>query len=245
MWFLIIFFFIVDPCKDIDYAILDDPERNSNHDSDVDGYASPQCDKDYVEGDWKGGDLWYRFQEPAGTQMADSAVGAFSCGSMASGWLNGTHPTILGESVIRQVCFSWHESDCQFSTDVEIKNCGGYHLYKLKATPAGSVSPLPSCSLKYCGQCNTDRGGVKPEGRWGACYWNLCVTVLDRRPKFYGRSRRFKTYGYGYGGRSLRPFLRPKVLFVVFLVFFPKWRLKCKLLSTFYLVTRQTNADCQ
>ena len=41
--------------------------------------------------------------------------------------------------------------------------------------------------------------------------------VLDQRPKFYGRSRRFKTYGYG--GRSLRPFLRPKVLLVVFLVF--------------------------
>ena len=46
------------------------------------------------------------------------------------------------------------------------------------------------------------------------------TAVLDRRPKFYGCSRRFKTYGYGYGGRSLRPFLRPKVLFVVFLVFF-------------------------
>ena len=49
--------------------------------------------------------------------------------------------------------------------------------------------------------------------------------VLDRRPKVYGRSRRFRTYGYGYGGRSLRPFLRPKVLFVVFLGLFPKWRL--------------------
>ena len=44
------------------------------------------------------------------------------------------------------------------------------------------------------------------------------IPVLDQRPKFY--SQRFKTYGYGYGGWSLRPFLRPKVLFVVFLVFF-------------------------
>ena len=41
-------------------------------------------------------------------------------------------------------------------------------------------------------------------------------TVLDQRPKFYGRSRRFKNYGYGYGGQSLRPFIRPKVLFLVF-----------------------------
>ena len=46
----------------------------------------------------------------------------------------------------------------------------------------------------------------------------VLYAVLDRRPKFYGHSRRFSTYGYGYGGRSLRPFLRPKVLLVVFLV---------------------------
>ena len=38
--------------------------------------------------------------------------------------------------------------------------------------------------------------------------------VLDQRPKFYGRSRRFMTYGYG--GRSLRPHLLPKVLLIVF-----------------------------
>ena len=29
-------------------------------------------------------------------------------------------------------------------------------------------------------------------------FLNEPTAVLDRRPKFYGQSRRFKTYGYGY-----------------------------------------------
>ena len=45
-----------------------------------------------------------------------------------------------------------------------------------------------------------------------------CCTVLDRRLKVYGRSRRFRTYGYG--GRSLRPFLRLKVFIGSFPRFF-------------------------
>ena len=143
--------------------------RNRDYDN-ANGWASPSCDSNAVQGDWKGGDIWYRFQEPAGTQMADSVVPDYHCGTYASGWLNGTHPAFSGENVIRRVCFNWSGNSCSWNTDVEIKNCGLYYLYKLKATPAGSVSPLPSCSLKYCGQCNTDRGGVKPEGRWGACY---------------------------------------------------------------------------
>ena len=117
--------------------------RNRDHDSQANGYASPSCDSNAVKGDWKGGDIWYRFQEPAGTQMADSVVPDYHCGTYASGWLNGTHPAVLGENVIRQVCFSY-DGDCWRSTDVEIKNCGLYYLYKLKRTP--------SCSYKYCGQ---------------------------------------------------------------------------------------------
>ena len=45
-------------------------------------------------------------------------------------------------------------------------------------------------------------------------------SVLDRRLNFYGRSRRFRTYGYGYGGRSFLPFLRPKVYIGIFPRFF-------------------------
>ena len=89
-------------------------------------------------------DSWYRFEEPAGTQMADSIVPGRHCGTDATGWLNGTHPAVLGENVIRQVCFNWDGNSCWRKTNVEIKNCGGFYLYKLKDTQ--------TCSLKYCGQ---------------------------------------------------------------------------------------------
>ena len=127
------------------YTILDDARRNRNHNTKTNGYASPICDSSAVEGDWKGAAAsWYRFQEPAGTQMADSIVPKNHCGTLATGWLNGAHPAVLGENVIRQVCFNYNGNSCTWNTNVEIKNCGGFYLYKLK--------PVPKCALKYCGQ---------------------------------------------------------------------------------------------
>ena len=122
---------------------MDDPKRSRNYSS-ADGYASPSCDQNSVQGDWMGGDSWYRFQEPAGTQLASSVVPIYHCGTSATGWLNGTHPAVLGENTTQQICFHWNSDSCYWDTDVEIMNCGGYYLYKMKATPV--------CSLKYCAQ---------------------------------------------------------------------------------------------
>ena len=58
-------------------------------------------------------------------------------------------------------------------------------------------------------------------------------SVMDQKPKFYGRNQRFKTYGYG--GPSLRPILLPKVLFVVFLVFFSKMETEMQAFLCFHL----------
>ena len=66
------------------------------------------------------------------------------CGTAASAWLNGAHPTTLGENVIRTVCQSWGDNSCYASTDVEIKKCSEFYLYKLK--------DVPLCNGKYCGQ---------------------------------------------------------------------------------------------
>ena len=126
------------------YNILNDAKRNRNYNND-DGFASPKCDKSTKEDDWKGDAAsWYRFEEPAGTQMADSIVPEHRCGTWSTGWLNGAHPAVLGENVIRQVCFNYAGNSCNWNTNVEIKNCGGFYLYKLK--------PTSTCNMKYCGQ---------------------------------------------------------------------------------------------
>ena len=86
---------------------------------------------------------WYRFQLPAGNQMATSCVGRYRCGTMAPGWLNGQHPTV-GEGVVkRQVCFSWKGNCCFLKSTVQIRNCGGFYLYKFYR--------IRSCYLRYCG----------------------------------------------------------------------------------------------
>ena len=37
---------------------------------------------------------------PAGTQLSEGIVDTYHCGTSATGWLNGTHPTILGKKKI-------------------------------------------------------------------------------------------------------------------------------------------------
>ena len=143
MWFPTPFFYYVGACKDIDYALLSDPKRNRHFNE---GYTKPHCDatREYVQGDWKGDDVWYRFVEPAGSQLADSIVPPNHCGTLATGWLNGEHPQTLEENVTREVCFNFAGNSCWRRTAVEIKKCAGFFLYKFKF--------VPRCDLKYCGQ---------------------------------------------------------------------------------------------
>ena len=103
-----------------------------------------------VEGDWKGGDTWYRFGWPAGTQLADSSIPHSHCGKNAPGWLNGNHPTTVGQHITATVCFSYVDSPslainyCWMNKNVEIRKCEGFYLYKFQE--------VPGCNMKYCGQ---------------------------------------------------------------------------------------------
>ena len=57
---------------------------------------------------------WYRFQAPAGNKMPDKppSLSGKRCGTNASGYLLGGHPTKAGEVVSRKVCFSFDGRKC-------------------------------------------------------------------------------------------------------------------------------------
>ena len=67
--------------------------------------------------------------------MPTSCVAPHKCGTHATGWLNGAHPSVEEGKVTKKVCFSWRRNCCQWSINIEVLNCGGFFLYHFKGTP--------------------------------------------------------------------------------------------------------------
>ncbi|CAH3182494.1 unnamed protein product [Porites lobata] len=86
---------------------------------------------------------WFRFSGSAGTRMPTSCPPYNRCGTGATGWLNGGHPTVADGQVSRQVCFHWPSSCCHWSRNIKVRNCGSYYVYHLNGSPV--------CNGRYCG----------------------------------------------------------------------------------------------
>ncbi|KAL9961356.1 hypothetical protein ACROYT_G030277 [Oculina patagonica] len=89
---------------------------------------------------------WHRFKGGAGTRMPTSCTPKFRCGTRVTGWLNGGHPTVADGKVTRQVCFHWYSGCCQWSTNIQVKNCGSFYVYYFNGTPDNN-----RCQFRYCG----------------------------------------------------------------------------------------------
>ena len=85
---------------------------------------------------------WYRMMEPAGTKMPEQPPPRYHCGTVATGWLNGSHPSQIGERVTREVCFNWNGNKCKWKTNITVIKCSGFFIYNLIRTPG--------CNLRYC-----------------------------------------------------------------------------------------------
>lgn len=86
---------------------------------------------------------WYRFMGSAGIFMPNSCLGDAKCNTEMPGWVNGSHPSVAEGNVTRTVCFGLPRSCCSATTEIEIRNCSGFYVYKLVE--------VPSCPMRYCG----------------------------------------------------------------------------------------------
>lgn len=126
-WYVLL---LVDGCKT--YTVLSEADRAI-------GNALNNiwtCDMDLVPG-------WHRFQGAAGNRMADKCVPMKRCGTDATGFINGSHPTVDEGVVIRKACYHMAYSCCHRRNNIKVKNCGDFYVYDLQRTPG--------CSLGYCG----------------------------------------------------------------------------------------------
>jgi len=130
-----------DPCDGMEYYILDDATRSMEY-----GIEDSFCDDSgdsHISPDWKGAS-WYKIEGDAGTRIPEEVVPRLHCNTYASGWLNGRHPTTIGETVETVVCFNYYDNSCHWQIEIQIKQCLNYYLYYLKDTH--------DCYLRYCSQ---------------------------------------------------------------------------------------------
>ena len=99
------------------FGLMNRTARNENFNGRHD-----QCDYQQMSNS-----LWYRFGGQAGIKIATSCVGHGNCGTAASGWMLGSHPTFSEGKVNRTVCYrSWYNNCCWQSNSIEVLNCGNY-----------------------------------------------------------------------------------------------------------------------
>uniref|UniRef100_A0A8C2CEC0 Uncharacterized protein n=1 Tax=Cyprinus carpio TaxID=7962 RepID=A0A8C2CEC0_CYPCA len=122
-----------DPCYN--YTVLDDPWRATNN-----TYASVRnCDRSVI---WSG---WYRlFINRVSTQIPDTCVAQYSCGTDVTLWIPEGHPKVTDGVVTRDVCGHAVNYCCYYgSFPIKVKACpGNYYIYEL-------VSPTV-CNAVYC-----------------------------------------------------------------------------------------------
>ena len=107
------------------------------------GELGPYCDDSSINTspNWTGPG-WYKMDEAIGTQIPEEVVVPYKCGTYVTGYLNGTHPSTVGELKDVNVCFNWNSDLCWQNNMIQVANCGNFYLYNL-------VTP-PTCNLRYC-----------------------------------------------------------------------------------------------
>jgi len=133
----------------LSYKTLNEDDRAVDYFS----YHTMKCDANLPQ-------VWYRFTGRAGTVMPTQCVPKMHCGTLSPGWLNGKHPTMDEGMVERMICFTKDDDCCFWYSQVLVRNCSDFIVYRFGQFPAAQHS----CSLRYCGAgragCKDKNGNV-------------------------------------------------------------------------------------
>ncbi|XP_078055451.1 uncharacterized protein LOC144480175 [Mustelus asterias] len=111
-----------DPCRN--HTVLDQSWRSTDCKR-TECANKWKCDLHLCEG-------WYRFKSSGGWKIPETVVPVHRCSTAATGWLNGSHPTVEQGEVNMTVCFNWDGNYCNWDREIKIKNCSSYFVYELK-----------------------------------------------------------------------------------------------------------------
>lgn len=145
-----------DPC--LNYKTLSDDWRK------IGSGGGLNCDDDLINDETlRRYNNWFRFVEPAGVKLSNTDIGHRACGTSASGYMIGTHPTIDGQTVTRRVCFSWYGScygDRYENAYINVTLCSGrggrfwYTPTKIESFYIYRLSNPLRCNAAYCAKSN-------------------------------------------------------------------------------------------
>ncbi|XP_058649342.1 pancreatic secretory granule membrane major glycoprotein GP2-like isoform X2 [Onychostoma macrolepis] len=156
----------VDPCYN--YTSLDESWRATDNYYYNNYYYYGMCDYNV---EWNG---WYRlFYNSQNTQMPESCVNQYMCGTYEPLWLNGPHPQLEDGVVTRQVCVSSWNGCCTYTSHpIRVKACpGNYYVYEFvkptfcsaycadvrslnETSASDSCSELSCTEDEWCGEKN-------------------------------------------------------------------------------------------
>ena len=126
-------------CFGIRYRTIKDSRRSVGYiSSNTETYRL--CDRNLLKDN-----AWYRFSSVAGGEMPTTKPSLKKCGTYIPIWMNGSHPTINDGVVPRKACANIPFKSpvgCGYSYSIQVRNCSGYYIYKLKAPQ--------HCLLAYC-----------------------------------------------------------------------------------------------
>ena len=77
--------------------------------------------------------------------MSETPTIKNKCGTQATGWLDGSHPKLTGQTKDAKFCFTWNGNNCNWSALGKVTNCGKFFVYKLPEAPVSGY-------LRYCAE---------------------------------------------------------------------------------------------